>query len=346
MGKRGLIKYQLTGSCTRQGYHSFVPGLIQDIARVWVLQGPVIKHQTEFIKSLGESLAGRGYEVEYWLSAMQLGGAEGVFFPQLNAAVISGSLVHVVRVSNTRISFIDLKASRERRRGDEQEQELATWQSRLLHHKRLVENLIENSLYIDEYLEQKQAEGLEKRLDFLSNEVQDLLFDRLPGERHFYATSLTLDGLMDYVKEITGNCRNRYILHGPPGCGQNRILEQAALKARGLGWEVNYYHWALDPERICLIFIPALNSALLDDSCLFISPQGGDMVIDMSGLVEEPDEGKHEQRRRLDNLLLQVQAELEEINRAQREINRLQAGEINPQQLEQQREKLEREIAP
>lgn len=345
MGKRGPIKYQLTESCTRRGCHSFVPRLIQDIARVWILKSPDPNRQTEFIKQLGENLASRGYEVEFWLSAMQPGGAEGVFFPQLDAAVVSGCLVHPLSGPDERVELIDLGAARGRIMDDAREEELAVWQARLLHHKRLAEDLIENSLYMEEYLEQQVlVDSMDASLDILSKEVQRMLFARQPGEKHFYATALTLDGLMDYVTEVTGHCRTRYILHGPPGCGQSRVLEQTSLEALNRGWEVNYYHWALDPERVCLVLIPALNSALLDDSCLDISPRAGDMVVDMSHLITKPEDRSNEQQNRLNKLLLQVKADLNQVDRARREINRLQPDGLGTAQLDEQREKLEREI--
>lgn len=345
MGKRGLIKYQLTESCTRRGCHSFVSQLLQNVARLWVIKGRAATRQVEFIKNLGENLAGRGYEVEFWLSALHPGGAQGVFFPQLGAAVVGDGLFYPNQVSNPGMEIIDLDEARESIMGDAREQDLALWQARLLDHKRRAEDLIENSLCIEQYLDQERQFGIEERVDVISQQVQEMIFDRQPVEKHFYAASLTLDGLMDYVQVITGHCRNRYILHGPAGCGQGRVLEQAAERALGRGWEVYYYHWALDPERVCLILIPAVNSALVDDSCLAVSPQGGDIIVEMSGLAG-PEQGDDNPQRRLDTLLLQVQVDLDQVNRALREINRLQLDGDDPVRLGRQREKLEREIEP
>lgn len=343
MGNRGVIKYQLTESCTRRGCYSFAAQLLKNAARVWVLTGRSVNRQVEFIKNLGENLAGRGYEVEFWLSAMQPGRAQGVFFPQLDAAVVGDGLVSSKLASSPGIKIIALDETRESQMDDAREQELVFWQARFLDHKRRVEDLIENSLYMEQYLELENRSGMEERVDSLSKQVQEMIFDRRPLEKHFYAASLTLDGLMDYVQEITGRCRNRYILHGPAGCGQNRILEQTARRALGLGWEVDYYHWALAPERVCMILIPAVNSALVDESCLTVSPQGGDIIVEISGLAT-PGQEFDKPRRRLDTLLLQVQADLDQVNRALNEIKRLQPDGGDPARLNEQREMLEREI--
>lgn len=344
MGKRGTVKYQLTESYTRRGCHSFAAQLLQSVTRVWLLKGPAVNNQVEFIKNLGENLASRGYEVEFWLSALLPGGAQGVHFPQLDAAVIGEALVNSNLAASPGIVVVELEEAPQPTKGDAREQELALWQARLLDYKRHVEDLIENSLYMEQYLDQEGTQGsLEERVDNLSRRVQEMIFNRRPLEKHFYAASLTLDGLMDYVQEITGQCRTRYILHGKTGSGQSQLLEQAAAKALSLGWEVDYYHWALDPKRVCLILIPAANSALMDNSCLAISPQAGDVVIKMNGLVEQAN-GDDNPGRSLDTLLLRVQADLDQVDRAQREINRLLAGESDPVRLVRQREKLEHEI--
>ncbi|MEN6389622.1 MAG: hypothetical protein ABFD04_04350 [Syntrophomonas sp.] len=344
MGKRGSIKYQLTESCTRRGCHSFVAQLLQNVARVWILKGRSGNRQVEFIKNLGENLAGRGYEVEFWLSALQPGGAQGVFFPQLDAAVVDDGLFHPNQASSQRIEIIALEEAREFIMSDAGEQDLALWQSRLLNYKRRAEDLIENYLCMEQYLVREGQEvNIGERVDILSQQVQEMIFGQPPVEKHFYAASLTTDGLMDYVQEITGRCRNRYIMRGPAGCGQSRILEQTAGRALSQGWEVDYYHWALDPERVCLILIPAVNSALVDDSCLAVSPQAGDIIVEMSRPTA-PDQRDDNPRSRLDTLLLQVQADLDQVNRARREINRLQSDVFDPVRLGLQREKLEREI--
>lgn len=344
MGKKGFIKYQLTESCTRRGCHSFAAQLLQNAARVWVLKGRSLTRQADFIKNLGENLAGRGYEVEFWLSAMHPGRAQGVFFPQLDAAVVGGGLLYPNQALGRRIEIVDLDEAGKDQMSEAREQALALWQARLLSCKRRAEDLIENSLRLEQYLAGEERDvNIEERLDALSRQVQEMIFGRRPAEKHFYASSLTLDGLMDYVQEITGRCRNRYIMRGPAGCGQSRVLEQAAGMALSFGWEVEYYHWALDPERVCLILIPAVNSALMDESCLTISPQAGDIIVEMySGVVRG--QGDDNPRRGLDTLLLKVQADLDQANRVLREIDQLQSDGAAPAWLDRQREKLEREI--
>ena len=89
---RGKVRYVLTSSNTSHGFRTFLPELLQGVAKVFVLKGAPGTGKSTFIRLLGESFSDQGYEVEFWVSADDPVSPEGVFIPQLKAAVVNGSL--------------------------------------------------------------------------------------------------------------------------------------------------------------------------------------------------------------------------------------------------------------
>ena len=349
MGRRGRIQYRLTGSYTRYGYFSFVPQLVKGLQNLWVLKGPAGSGESGFIRSLGENLADRGYEVEFWLSAMEPGSAEGIFIPHLSAAVVNGSLIQPVdySFSETNVEVVNLSEGFNAVKIEEWHQELAAMSARILHHNRLAENFIENSLCLEACsIDERSCRIDRDRLAKKIMELEAAVFNPVFQERHFYACSLTVDGIMDYVKDLSSDCQKRYILHGPPGCGQEEVLAGLVNKARQMGMRIEHYHWALDPEKTCLILLPQLRTALLEDAFLGINKQPGDIVIDMS-IVLKPgfdDREFEKHRQRTENLFLQVQVELEEVYKSFREMKRIQAASIDHSWMERKQDDILRKM--
>jgi len=66
---RGKVRYVLTSSHTSQGFHTFIPELLREIPKIYILKGAPGSGKSTFIRLLGESLSEQGYEVEFWISA-------------------------------------------------------------------------------------------------------------------------------------------------------------------------------------------------------------------------------------------------------------------------------------
>ena len=66
---RGKVRYVLTSSNTSQGFHTFLPELLQGVLKIFVLKGAPGSGKSTFMRLLGESFSEQGYEVELWVSA-------------------------------------------------------------------------------------------------------------------------------------------------------------------------------------------------------------------------------------------------------------------------------------
>lgn len=348
MGKRGIIQYKLTGSYTRNGYHSFIPDLIKGLDQVWLLKGPVGSGKAIFIRNLGENLADQGYEVEFWLSAIEPGSAEGVFIPQLKAAVINSTLPGPIDqpLPADTVHIVNFGEGFDEEALKGLDEELTAIAAQMLHHHRLAENLIENALCLDDCIIEENAKSISQaRLSRLIGDLSEAIFSFPPGEKHYYAGSLTIDGFMDYINEISRTCYTRFIMQGPVGSGQDEIFRQLAFAAQTKGLKVEYYHWGLDPARTSIMVIPSLKVGILDGSYISPIPQAGDVLIDL-GTVQDLSTLvlSTSGQASLEKLMIQVQVELDEVYRAFRQLKKVQARAMDQEWLDKKREEIERKI--
>ena len=92
MGNRGNTRYGFVSSFTNLGFKTFIPDLVVGIKKVFILKGAPGTGKSTFIRLVGEALSEQGYDIEYWVSSLDPVRPDGVYSPQLDTAVINGSL--------------------------------------------------------------------------------------------------------------------------------------------------------------------------------------------------------------------------------------------------------------
>jgi energy-coupling factor transporter ATP-binding protein EcfA2 len=92
VSNRGAVRYVFTSSHTSRGFYTYIPDLVNSIGQVYILKGAPGSGKSTFVRLLGEMLVEQGYDVEFWISAVEAVTPEGVYIPQLDAAIVNGSL--------------------------------------------------------------------------------------------------------------------------------------------------------------------------------------------------------------------------------------------------------------
>ncbi|HWP95370.1 MAG TPA: hypothetical protein VN426_00820 [Syntrophomonadaceae bacterium] len=351
MGRRAKLRYLLTGSYTRQGYYSFVPELLDGMQKLWIVTGPVGSGKSYFIRTLGEDLANRGFEVEFWLSAVESGSVEGVHLPQVKAAIVNGSLLQPGDNSYPDINgeVVELSRGLKEEENRNWEQETRSIVEDLQEHNRQARYLIHEAVELENLRNMSFAQNLDPdRLEVLVDDIEHALFKPEPGERHFFGLALTVDGMVNYLQEATRDCRSRYILQGPADCGQEQVMQKMADKAAALGYHREYFYRALDPQRPCMLLIRELQAAVIDAGLLPLANQPGDVIIDMRRNLTKTsdswDNGEGYLYGGVDVLLIQAQMELEEIYRLHRTLKRVRSGAIDFEWVDNKRQEIVRKI--
>jgi Mrp family chromosome partitioning ATPase len=349
---RGKVRYVLTSSHTSQGFHTFIPELLREIPKIYILKGAPGSGKSTFIRLLGESLSEQGYEVEFWISAADPVSPEGVFIPQLQAAVVNGCLAYPIDprypgLTGDIIYMGDywdkllIETHRQEIMGlsDEQEQHRHQATAALKSAAVIKETITKQ---VDAYLDERKMEQLTERL------AQQIL-DSHPAEKHYFASAVTAEGMINYMEQISSFCQKRYVFKGPAGNGKSAVMMELAARARAMGYSLEYYHCGLDADSVQMIIILNLQIALIDAGLLELAGKPWDVVIDMSQCLEGYEEANLAQEfsaslRIYETLMLQAQQELEQSHRCLKDLKKIYAGAMDFEALDRKRQQIQREI--
>ncbi len=335
MGGKGKIRYVFTSSHTGKGFYTFIPGLLEGVKKVYVLKGAPGTGKSTFIRCLGDSLSEQGYEVEFWMSAEDPMNPEGVYIIQMETAIVNGNLPIAIDPKYPGItgSIINLSEYLDELSINKYGPEIMELVDQVAEQAIQAASILEQASIIKEEILPVSYEGLnENKLHNLISRLENEILKEQPGEKHYFATSITPEGVINYVDEISTRCKIRYLLKG--GSGAEKVIEEISFKAREAGYFVEYYHCGLNPLRIIMVIITHLQLGIIEANDMEISARPGDRLIDLADCLDESYQPLKEQdhtrfRRQYECLVLKAQAELETAHRATKSLKRLYSAAMD-----------------
>jgi len=346
LGGRGKIRYVFTSSHTGNGFYTFIPGLLEGVRKIYVLKGAPGTGKATFIRRLGDSLLEQGYAVEFWMSAEDPVNPEGVYIAQIETAIVNGNLPVAIdpKYPGLTGSIVNLSDYLDGLDINKYGHEIME----------LINQVEKQTIQAGSFLQQASAireEALQagderiddKKLQQLIIRLENEILKEQSGEKHYFATSITPEGIINYVDEISCHCKIRYLLKGKPGA--EKVIREMALRAREAGYFVKYYHCGLDPLRVIMIIITHPQIAIIEAGNMEISVRPGDRIIDMAECLDEFCQPAQEQDntifgRQYESLLLKAQTELETGHKARKNLKRLYSAAMNFESTEQKRQEI------
>ncbi len=346
LGSKGKIRYVFTSSHTGKGFYTFIPGLLEGIRKIYVLKGAHGSGKSTFIRCLGDSLSEQGYTVEFWMSAEDPVNPEGVYITQIETAVVNGNLPVVIdpKYPGLTGSIINLSEYLDELYINKYRQEIMGLIDQVEKQGLKAGSMLQQAAAIREEVLQASEECLnDNKLQQLISRLESEILKEQTGEKHYFATSISTEGVINYVDEISSRCKIRYLLKGGPGAG--RVIDEMALRARDAGYFVEYYHCGLNPLRVIMVIFTHPQLAIIETGDMEISVRPGDRIIDMAECMDESYLPLHEQvptgfGRQYESLLLKAQAELETAHRARKNLKRLYSAAMNFETVEEKRQEI------
>lgn len=352
MGNKVGIRYVFASSNTSQGFYTFIPELIKGLGKVYILKGAPGSGRATFIKLLGESLAEQGYEIEYWISAMDPVNPDGLFIPQLDAAVINGSLPEPVDPRYPGVSgcIINLGDYWDNDIIREKSEAIIDLADKVENQKVKVYNILKNAAQVKEEVKKIVTGHLNiEKIQELIDELSAQIISKQTGEKHFFASAFTAEGIVNYLDELSAGCRKRFIFTGPPGSGKSTVISEVARRAANRGYQVEYYHCGLEPDNISMVIIPELDLALIDAGSKKMLVKPWDRIIDMGTYLDEYHEDglaekANEVCRMYETLIEEAQNELKNTTQTLRELKKIYSSSMDFEQLDKRRYQIWQEI--
>jgi hypothetical protein len=352
VSKSGEIRYVLTSSNTSQGFYTFIPDLVRGLRKIYILKGGAGSGKSTFIRLLGESLLEKGYEIEFWISAIDPVNPDGVYIPRLGAAVINGSLPQPIdpRYPGATGHIIYLGEYRNKKELNGKTREIIDLIDCQEEHNNAAYEVLKTAGQAREEIKKVAGNCLSMaNIKHLIEEMASELLREQPGEKHYFASAVTADGVVNYIDEISNECKHRYILKGPPGSGKSLVIAELARLARAKGYFLEYYHCGFNLDSIVMVIIRNLQLVLIDGGNIELSIKPWDVVIDMGIYLEnyDPEEAALESSeawRRYESLVLDAQTKMEKAHSTLKELKKIYTGFMDFEQLDRKRQEVLEEL--
>jgi len=336
VNNRGLIRYVFASSHTTKGYYTFIPELIKDLEQVYILKGAPGSGRSTFIRLVGEVMSEQGLEVEFWISALDSITPDGVYIPQLNLAVINGSLSASIdpRYPGIKEHLINLGEYWDQAVIDGQRLQIIELVDKIELARQKAYDLLQELGRLK--AEQRRMNSRHMNIEKLGQLVKQLgseIVANRSGEKHYFAGVLTIDGWVDYVHELSHNCQKRYIFKGPSGSGKSMMIAELARLIKDNGYFLEYYHCGLEVESLVMVIIRNLQIALIEAGSVEIPLKPWDVVVDLSLYMEDYDDDRSRESsinsRNIENLLFEARQQLEKSSTSQQELKKIYAGAMD-----------------
>ncbi|MDD4801820.1 MAG: hypothetical protein PHF24_02580 [Syntrophomonas sp.] len=352
MNNRGTVRYVFVSSYTCQGFYTFIPELVNNVSKVYILKGAPGSGKSTFIRLLGEVMSQQGFDVEFWVSALDPVNPDGVYIAHFNAAVINGSLPQPIDpkypgVREIIINLGDYCNNKIMEKRETQIVEKVDQADRLHNH---TSKILKEASRIKEEIRGAHASHLNiAKIEQLIKKLSRDVMENQPGEKHYFAGSITADGLVDYINELSQGCRKRYIFQGPPGSGKSTVIYELAHAAKQKGYFLEYYHCGLEVDYLVMVIIRNIQMALIESGHVEVALKPGDTVVDMTLCLDDYNServaaGTSEAQRRFEALIKEAEHQLDNFYKIHREIKKIYTSAMDFEALDNKRKQIAEEI--
>jgi hypothetical protein len=275
--EKGRIRKMFPGGSTTVGFYNRFQYIIgPDAARIFVIKGGPGVGKSTFMDAIGKEMVNRGYDVEHHHCSSDPDSLDALVIPSLKIALLDGTAPHIVDPKNPGAvdEIINL--------GEYwKEDVIVKHREQVLSTNKKVSRLF-NIAY--DLLRQSGA-AYEEWKGYMEPAVDGVKYNRIarllvenifegitandtsaPQSRHLFGSAITPKGLLDYKETLLTKEMRIFSIAGQPGTGVKQLIARAAQAAEEKGLYTEQFHCPYEPDKLDLLIIPAINTALMNTS--------------------------------------------------------------------------------
>ncbi|WP_310604926.1 PRK06851 family protein [Anaerosporobacter sp.] len=300
-------KHYFACANSAKGFQNMFDLNLQGLKKIFILKGGPGTGKSTLMKKVGKIYADKDYDVEYIHCSSDPDSLDGVIVRELSVGIVDGTAPHVIepKTAGAIEEYVNLGTAWDIELLENKTDEIQAVQKQISECYPKAYETFAAALKIHDEWEHIYIENMDfEKADKLTERVCDTLLGDCEKQdggvtRHRFFGGSTPNGAMDYVVNITENCKKRYFIKGRPGSGKSTMLKKILRKAEDLGLEVEVYHCGFDPNSLDMILIPKLEWCIFDSTAPheYEPSREGDSVIDMyAELIKPNTDEQYEQK--------------------------------------------------
>ncbi|QKY71368.1 PRK06851 family protein [Lentibacillus sp. CBA3610] len=293
------IKNYYAGSNSSLGFYSLYEEALAGLEYLYILKGGPGTGKSTLIRKVGNTLAEKGFDIEFLHCSSDNDSLDGLLVPSLKAGIVDGTAPHIVdpKYPGAVDRIINLGDFRDDKRLSEHKEEIVALTNEITETFAKAYETFSKARKIHDDLEDIYLSAI----DFhKANQVADNLIEKIfpetvdadqnPANKYRFFGAVTPKGAVHFYKNLTEGLNKRFIVKGRAGSGKSTMMKKIGKHAEDLGLEVEYYPCAFDPESMDMVIVPTLSTAILDGTAphLVEPNRAHDEVVDMFELCIEP----------------------------------------------------------
>lgn len=291
----GKIKNYFACGNTARGFFSLYDGVLEDLNKVFILQGGPGTGKTTLMKKVGEIWAEKGYAIDYIHSPIDNESIDGIKILGLQVGIVNGTAPnHIVPKALGAIEeYINLGEACDAEKLSIEKGRLVQFNKEIQQYLNQAYSVFAEALRVHDDWEKIYIENMDfEKADGLTKKLISLFFgnaslNKKADVKHRFLGAATPIGAVDYVPNLTEDVPKRYFIKGRPGSGKSTMLKKIAAEGQNRGFDVEIYHCGFDPHSLDMIIFRELGITIFDSTAPheYFPSREGDEIIDVYGSI-------------------------------------------------------------
>jgi Cdc6-like AAA superfamily ATPase len=285
------IRNFYAGGNTAKGFYSFYDSAFAGLNRLFILKGGPGTGKSTLIRTIGENMVRRGYDIEFYHCSSDNGSLDGVIIPSLKIGIVDGTAPHVIepKAPGAVEEYVKLGQAWDSNKLAKQRQEIEQLSSEISASFQTAYGLFAEALRIHDEWEKIYISNMDfGEADKLTGELIERFFgnqtkDKTSVVRDRFFGAATPIGPVDYIQNLTEGVGKRFFIKGRPGSGKSTMLKKLVTAGESRGFDVEVHHCGFDPNSLDMVLLPELGIAIFDSTAPheYFPERETDEIVDM-----------------------------------------------------------------
>ena len=290
------IKHYYASANSSLGFVDYFDSNLQGLDRLYILKGGPGTGKSTLMKKFGQHFYDEGYDVEFIHCSSDPNSLDAVIVPVLKVGIVDGTAPHVVepKAPGALEEYVNLGTAWDSKK-------LIPHREVLLKSRQLIAMNYEKAYekfkaardvhdaweeYYVKHIEYEKASRFTQHI--LTEYLNYPVLSQVPTVKHRFFGATTSDGTVNFIPSLIESYNKRYFIKGRPGTGKSTLMRRIAKKAEALGYDIEIYYCAFDPNSLDMVLIPQLSLCFFDSTApheYFPSRETDEIIDTYKGLI-------------------------------------------------------------